>query len=196
MKRRFPPVRSLAAPAAAVVMVGLIAASLIWLKDYRPFGSPQPATAMTDIGLRLGKVELAGRADGKRAWRMQARQVEVSRDRLTTVFTSISNGVVYDHDKPAANLKAARVTYSSFNKDLVAEGGIKMTASNKMAVGTDALKWSFLTRKLTCPTKLSFAMGAARGSADSLDADLANDVVLIRKVNLRFPSNEQAVRLK
>lgn len=196
MKRRFPSLRSLAAPAAAVVMIGLIVASFIWLKDYRPFGSPQPPSAMADIGLRLDNVELAGRSDGNRAWQMQAKQVEVSTDRQTTVFRNISNCVVYDHEEPAASLRAAKVTYSSFNRDLVAEGGIKMTADNKMSVGTNTLRWSFLTRKLVCPDKLSFSMGAAKGSAVSLDADLANDVVLIRKVNLRFPSNEQAVRLR
>ncbi|MDO8586269.1 MAG: LPS export ABC transporter periplasmic protein LptC [Armatimonadota bacterium] len=185
--------RKLAGPAIAVAMVALIAASFIWLKEYRPFGRVEQVPSLPNVGLRLEGAELAGRSHGKKAWRFKARLVEVSRDRANTTFTDITSGTVYDNEKPVARLSARRLTYNSFTKDIAAQGRIALSA-NKLSVRTDLLTWSAMQRKLTCPNRVIMDMGAGKGSAESLTADLANDEMIMKKVNLTLPAEEALPR--
>jgi len=196
MKHPLPFVRSLAVPAAVAVMVGLAIAGFILLKDYRPFGRTQQIPTLRNIGLRLEDAELSGRSNGRKAWRFRAKVVEVSQDRSQTTFTNLDKGIVYDSEKPAMRLSASKLTYNSFSRDIVGQGRIRVTANNNISIGTELLTWSSSGRRLICPGPVSIDMGAGKGSAGSLEADLANDVLLLRKVNLRFRANEEPVTIR
>jgi hypothetical protein len=196
MKHLVPPIRSILAPAAAAVMIALIIASFILMKDYRPFGRAQQTIPLRNIGLRLEDAELAGRSNGNNAWRFRAKVVEVSQDRSSTTFTNIERGVVYDREQPAIHMSASKLTYSSFSKDILAQGRIRVTANNKIKIGTDMLRWNSAGRKLVCPGRVSIDMGTGKGSAGSLEVDMANDTMLLRKVYLRVPANEESVKTR
>jgi hypothetical protein len=196
MKYPLPKISSLAAPTAATVMVALIIAGFVLLKDYRPFGRVQQMPALRNIGLRLEDAELAGRSNGHKAWRFRAKVVEVSQDRSNTTFINLDKGIVYDRDQPALHLRASTLTYRSFSRDIVGQGRIRVTANGNISIATESLSWSQSRRKLVCPGTVSIEMGTGKGSAGSLEADLANDSLLLRKVNLRLPADEELVRTR
>jgi LPS export ABC transporter protein LptC len=195
-KQSFTSMRRYAAPLISIVMVGLVLASFIWLKEYRPFGRIEPMPASPNVALRLENAELVGRSNGRMAWRFKARQVEVSQDRSETTFTDIGRGVVYDVGKPVVKLSARQMIYNSFTHDVTAIGAVQLTANEKLSVATDLLTWSGSQRKLFCPSRVTIDIGAGKGTAASLTADIAQDSLLLRQVNLKLPVKEDLIKAK
>jgi len=176
--------------AIAALLIILTAVGFTSLKDFLPFGRAVRSPASPTIALRLDHGELVGKSHGNRSWRFKARSVEVSRDRSYTVFTGIRDGVVYNNNRPALKLSAHRIIYDSYTEGLRATGRISVAAEQKLSLTTDSLTWDPRERKLICPSRVTIVTAGGKGSAGSLSADLKNNELILRDVNLNIPADE------
>jgi LPS export ABC transporter protein LptC len=176
---------------AGATLIGLMVASFVALKDYQPFGRSEQPAGMPNIGLRLEDADMVGRQGGSKAWRFGARRIEVSQGRDSATFSDIRNGVVYNNGTPAITLTARKLVYNSFTQDIRATGGIQVVSGNNLSIKTSNLVWDAYHQRLTCPSHVTIETGGGKGSAASLTADLKNDQLELRSVNINIPVDEE-----
>ena len=172
------------------MLILLTAGGFIWLKDYRPFGQAAQSGGVPTIALRLEHGELVGKSHGTKSWQFKARVVEVSRDRSSTVFTDIREGIVYNNNRPALKLSARRVIYNSTTEGLQAAGGITLSTGHNLSLATENLTWDPRQQKLICPSRVTIVTAGGKGSAASLSADLRKNELVMRDVNVKIPADE------
>ena len=182
--------RKYLAPSVAVVLVGLVVWSYIHFKDYRPVGANTQLIKPPGILLEVEGIKLAGRSKGRPIWRMDADRLMFSQNQYVTTVEGIHGGAIYQDGKPAASVKAGRASYDSIRHSLDASGGVSINTKDGTMLKTTELTYDDITKRISCPKKVSIVRGTSRGSVDKMVADLGNDTVEADNLRMRIMTKD------
>lgn len=133
--------------------------------------------------------------DGVRAWHFDAAQIEPSPDGAHTFARHLSNGVLFQGDKPILQLSAARARLDNNTSNVEASGGVHAQASspNRFSIFSPTVMWNYALKMLSCPSSVQAQLRDFRFTAPRLDYNWeSGDLICNAPVELRAPG----VRLK
>lgn len=162
----------------------------MYFKDYRPISTDARLIRPPEILLTAEEIKLAGRSGGEQMWRVDAKRLTLSQNRMVTTLEDIHSGAIYEKGEPTASVKAGRAVYNSFSQRFDASGGVRVTARDGTTFQTSRVSFDGLSRKLVCPVKVTLVRGETQGSVDRLVADLAQDSVEADNLRMRTTVKE------
>lgn len=131
-------------------------------------------------GTELSLTRVVGRRQGKRAWEFKAERITRSLDGMTFMAEKISEGQIYEAEKPSCVFRAGQVRYEVLPQRLTIGGGFDGRLSDGTTF-TAALVTADLRRKsLTIPGPVKVEGKEVSLTADSLTADLAAETVTLK----------------
>ena len=136
---------------AVICVFGLIFLSRSYTRLENTF--PQKTNAI----ISMKNADLNGCINGRKVWSLKANNIEVSQDNSATTLTDISNGIIYDSDKPVIRFEADKVVLNNqttnfevFNRlDAYSDSGYNFRCSNAY--------WSSNKNTLTSLSPVNFS---------------------------------------
>ena len=169
---------------AAVVIGGLIWAFL-YLKDIHPLGSLAPklgADRMQGVGIRFNGAQLVGRANGKKVWLIQARTIDISKDRRKATFRGLTNGALMQNDKKVASISADEVVYNVLTQNVAAPGTAHLSIVGGPSLKVSKVYWNSQNSRLFCEG-VDAVLGANTMHGERMTADLDKKEITASKVS-------------
>ena len=179
-------------PVIAFAIIGICVLCFVLLRQYSPFASVTPPIP-PNIALALENVETVGRSHGKKAWKFKARLVQATRDRVNWTFKDVSQGIVYDHEKPALTLSAGEIEFNKYTSDIQARKTVRARLKDEIGFATERVNWVASRKILVCPGMVSIDMKTGKGTAGSLVADLENGELVVRNISLKTTAPESLI---
>lgn len=174
----------LAGLAGVAVIAGLVYLP-VWLHRNEPppaiatSGKPEAPAILADVP----DATLVGRHNGKRLWKFHARRVQAAADGKTTTFIGVDNGVLFQNDKPAAQVAAGKAVYDAAARSVAVTDGLALTASG-FTLRAPRMQWSAASDVVDLPEKITLTWAGGVATAASLRADTRLQEVTGRDVRM------------
>jgi hypothetical protein len=178
---RKPPQLVRVAAAAAVLLV-----SMAVFNRYMPYAPSNLALKEPPaVILTMEDAYLVGLGSKGKLWSLNARKVELSRDRSTTTLTGISHGKIYDQGKPVLNLVAGTAKYDVYYRNLLLGGGISVKSNTGDRINGQGANWSAASAILQSVGAVTMQTGWSKIEADSVALDVRKKEMYLEKVRIR-----------
>lgn len=172
-----------------VVIAGGVAWTFFYLKDLHPLGALEPKfdkDRLAGFSIRFKNAELVGRTGGKKVWVLDARTVELSRDRMTATFSGVDRGYMLKDGERFAALSADRVIYNTINRNVIIPESAQLKLTSGPAFKVRNVLWNGWESKLICQGGVDVEIGGSTVHGEQMTADLRNKELIMKKVSGRF----------
>jgi len=169
---------------AAVLAAGLVWAFL-YLKALHPFGSVGTDLGdkhLAGVALRFDEAALVGWADGEKVWRIQARTVDVSKDRRRATFRGITRGYLLKKGRRIASISANEVVYDTITHNISVPGTAEVEVEDGPSLKANDIYWNAATSRLECLAEVSATVNGSTVHGERMVADLEKKELKIWKV--------------
>ena len=169
----------------AVIIGGLIW-TFFYLKDVHPLGalgSKLQTDRMAGVGIRFDRAQLVGRSNGKKVWVIEARTIDISKDRRKATFRGLSRGSLLQNDKRIASISADHVVYNMFTQDVASPGPAELKLENGPSLKVRKVFWNARDSKLFCEGGVDAVFGASTMHGERMTADLEKKEITASKVS-------------
>ena len=185
MKRWLPYITGL-------VLVAGIAWSFAYMRALHPFGRAVTDLGdehLQDVGLVFEGATLVGWSERQRIWKIQAKTVEVSRDRRRATFRHVTAGSLIKAREPIATMKAGKVVYNTITRNAFVPGAAALAVKDGPSFKTNSIYWKASASRLACGGGVSATFGGSTFHGEKMVADLAKKELTISKVygTIRLP---------
>jgi hypothetical protein len=175
-----------------ILVVAVLGCTFLFLKKVHPLGAfalDLGRDRMEGIGIRFKGATLVGRSDGKKVWQINAKSIDISKDRRFATFTGLTHGLLLRDDKKVASLSADRVVYNILSRDVSTPGTAEMKIVNGPSFKVHKVYWSGRKSRLFCEGGVDAVIGASTMHGDRLTADLERKEIVATKVKgqIRLP---------
>ena len=154
----------------------------VWLHRHDP---PPPSITRRPADVTIANVPdatLVGRHNGRRIWRIHAKNIRVAADGHTTTFDGIDRGTLYRNERPAAGITAAQAVYNDDSGTLFVTGGLTLT-SNGVTAHTSRIDWREHEDRVRCPEPVVIAWKGGFVRAESLETNTKMTTITGRGVS-------------
>lgn len=159
--------------------------SFLCLKALHPFG-PAGAELSNDqfagVGFRFENATLVGWASGEKTWRIQARAVDVSKDRQRATFRRITRGYLLKKGEPVATISASEAIYNTITGNVSVPGTAEVKVKNGPSLKAKSIYWNAAKSRLACLGGVSATIGSSTVQGERMLADLEKKELNISKV--------------
>lgn len=174
-----------------IIAGAIMLCSTIVFRGYLPYvGERLAPREPPAIPVALEDAHLVGVAHRTKLWSLDARLVEVLRDRDVTRLTDVTHGKVFDRGKVVFVVSAGRAIYDKKLEDLRLSRGIQVAASDGQHVSARSAHWNSRTAILTGSGSVAFRGRWGEASGEDLIADLRNKKLVMRNVSARININQ------
>ncbi len=155
--------RSLATTVVAIILVGTLAGTLLYLRQRpRPGGDAGPVAGESgprDTAARpaIEVEELAAehREGGRPTWKIRLAQLQVEKGGRTITAGRLRDGIIYDRKgQPAVRVTAQQVKYDTVQYDFDVEGEVRIVSPKGARISTEKVHWDNKTRTLNAPGRV------------------------------------------
>jgi len=172
--------------AGAALLVSIAA-----FRSYLPYVGDRYLTREPPaIILEIDDVYLVGMGDKTKLWSLNARKVEIGRDRAITTLSGISDGKIFDKGKTVLKMRAGRAIYDERREDLQLSSGIEIAGTEGQRVVARGAHWDSRTALLTSTSRVKVSGQWGDVSGDDLVVDLRNENMVMRNVSFRVSISE------
>lgn len=176
----------------AVVLVAGLVWSFMYLRALHPFGKAVKDLdnePLQNVGLRFEGATLIGWADHQKAWQIQAKAVEVSRDRRLATFRGVKESYLMQKGERVASIAADEVVYNTITRNVSVPGAVTLRVKNGPALKTKSIFWNSAKSKLACTGGVTAVIDGSILQGDKMVADLEKKELTVTKVRgtIRLP---------
>lgn len=165
-------------------MAGL-AWMFLYLKDMHPLGSlgaKLDNDQLSGLAIRFNNAKLVGRSEGEKVWELEAKSIELSRDRRLTTFKGVARGSLIQDGEKIASISADEVTYNTFTRNVMAPGVAELKLEKGPSFKVHKIYWNAKKSKLYCEDGVEAVLDGSTIQGDRMIADLENKELEIHKV--------------
>ena len=172
--------------ATVAVIIGGLIWTFFYLKDVHPLGALGPklqTDRMAGVGIRFDRAQLVGRSNGKKVWVIEARTIDISKDRRKATFRGLSRGSLLQNDKRIASISADEVVYNMFTQNVASPGTAELKLENGPALKVHKVFWNAQSSRLFCEGGVDAVFGASTMHGERMIADLQKKEITASKVS-------------
>lgn len=154
----------------------------VWLHRHDP---PPPSITRRPADITIASVPdatLVGRHNGRKIWRIHAKEIRVAADGHTTTFVGIDRGTLYRNERPAARIAATQAVYNDDTGTLSVTGGLTLT-SNGVTAHTSRIDWREREDRVRAPEPVVIAWNGGFVRADSVETNTKMTAITGRGVS-------------
>lgn len=186
------PYLSITLAAAAILLISVVA-----FKRYLPYESAHLAPKQTPaIVIAMEDAHIVGMNHGKKAWSINAKEVQITRGRSVTTINKITDGKVYSGGKVAFNVTAGSAVYNDISRDLYLGGGITATGSDGQNVQARSASWNSSTSTLRSNEQVVFNNKWSKVNTNKLLVNVKDKQLEMWNVKLSFDLGEAEKRME
>lgn len=168
-----------------ILIVGALGCTFLFFRKVHPLGAfalNLGKDRMEGIGIRFKGATLVGRSGGKKVWEINARSIDISKDRRLATFSGLTHGSLLQNDKKIASISADRVVYNIFSRDVSTPGTAEMKIVNGPSFKVHKVYWNSRKSRLFCEGGVDLVIGANTMHGERLTADLERKEIVATKV--------------
>lgn len=168
------------------MIIGGLIWTFLYLKDVHPLGalgSRLGTDHMAGVGIRFEGAQLVGRANGEKVWVIEARTIDISKDRRKATFRGLSRGSLLQNDKKIASISADEVVYNMFTQNVASPGTAELKLENGPCLKVRKVFWNAQSSKLFCEGGVDAVFGASTMHGERMIADLDKKEITASKVS-------------
>ena len=175
----------------AIIAAVVLLISVTAFKQYLPYiGESLSPKQPPSIVLAMEDAYLVGINNQGKAWSLKAKSVDVSQNRAFTTVSEITDGRIFDKDKPAFRLKAAKAVYSNSSRRLKLLGGVRIDGSEGQVIKANGADWDPTSSILRSHGGVNLRTKGSDISTQKLAIDLKNEELTMEKVIVRVDISE------
>ena len=176
-------------PAIAAGVILLL--SVVAFKRYLPYvGDRLTLKEPPAVVLAMEDVYLVGMSKKEKLWSLNAKKVEVSRDRSIATLTHITDGKIFDEGEVALKVKAGGAVYDDRREDLELSRGVAIEGREGDKVAAEGVSWNSSTSVLRSAGPVRFERASTKVAADDLEVDLKKKEMTMHNVRLTVDIEE------
>lgn len=184
---RRPPYIGLALAAGLILLISLLA-----FRRYLPYvGGSLASTQQPSIVLQMRNAHFVGLNRKGKIWSLNAKSVEIGRNRYLTTLTGITQGKIFDSGKVALQMEAGRAVYNSIAGDLAMDNGISLVGADGQRVTARGANWNSATASLRSTGRVLFQSPWGQASTDRMLVDMRNKEMTMWNVTMSIKPNQQ-----
>ena len=163
-------------PALALVgaLLALAPGFVSWVtsdaRDWAPNEKPEGKRGPSLVARRVRLFE-AREPDGRRAWRFEARRIDLDADRRWATLVDVERAVLFRNGKPYLQMSAGSVRFDQQTRDWTARDDLRVAGPDGLQIRSADASWKQGEQKLACPG----AVTARFRGADITTVGLAYD---------------------
>lgn len=185
------PYLSITLAAAAILLISVVA-----FKRYLPYESAQLAPKEPPaVVIAMEDARIIGMHNGKRAWKVNAEEVKITRGRSVTTINKITGGKVYMDGKPAFDLTAGSAVYDGYSRDLHLQDGITAVGNDGERLQASSASWNSATSTLRSNEQVIFSNKWSKVNTGKLLVNVKDKQLEMWNVRLSVDLGEVEKRL-
>ncbi|MGQ9456267.1 MAG: LPS export ABC transporter periplasmic protein LptC [Armatimonadota bacterium] len=170
--------------ATAICVVACLGVSLVVFRRYLPYTDRQIAPG------ELPRLEMVAEdtrvlciSNGTKLWSLCARRVELAQNRSSVTMRDITNGMVYQKDRPILKVRARKLYYDEFSGCLTVSDSVDIRGMQGQRVYTPGLVWNISKGVLCATGHVLFESSLGKILAGRLSINIRNSQIELSDVH-------------
>ncbi|HEY3298257.1 MAG TPA: hypothetical protein VGK34_06325 [Armatimonadota bacterium] len=143
----------------------------------------QYSDATPELSIRFKDAKLVAWSDGRRAWKLDSKFIDVSKDRVRATFDGGIKGEMLRNDEKVGDIKADKVVYNMYTRDLYVPGTASVNVLNGPSIKGRRIFWNAHTMRLACEDGVDALLDPGTVHGAKMSMDIAKKEITIQKAN-------------
>ena len=151
---------------AIIALTAATAAGGLWLTARRIAPRQAPSSPVSpDVEVKFERITVRGRAHGDRRWELEARTVELTKDRRLARLQGLRRATLYADGQPQLYARAEWAQLESPAGDIQLGGGVELTSPRGLVLRARSLRWHAEQERLDSAGPVEMEVGEAMVTA-------------------------------
>lgn len=170
-----------------LISAAIISVSIYTLKRYAAYKSSvfnlQKPPA---IVLSMKNVYIVGIGNKGKIWSVKAKNVDIGQNRSRAEIIKLTNGQIYNNNKPILKIKAGKAICDTYRKDLQLSNGIFIEGMDGQKISGEGALWNSASSTLRSIGKVKFQDKIGNINTDNLVVNIKSKEMDMQNVNMQI----------
>ncbi len=172
---RFRPMkRSLSLTIAVAAGAALLASVLVFRRHLPYTGMNLAPRHPPPVVMTIDDAHIVGLANNVKLWSIRAGTVELAQNRFVVTLKNVTDGRIFDRDKPALKVRAGRIAYNLNAQDMTLCDCVTIEGNEGQKITAGGATWNSFTATLRSSGRVGFESKFGVMSANMLVVDVRN----------------------
>jgi hypothetical protein len=159
----------------AIAVGGLLLVSSTVYRRHLPYtGMSLAPKQLPAVVMSIENAYIVGLGHDGKLWTVRAKSVELAQNRFIVTLSGITDGRIFDKGKPALKVRAGRIAYNIYARDMQLSNGVQIEGSEGQRITAPGATWNSYTAMLRSTGGVAFESSLGRVTAKTLVVDVRN----------------------